>query len=113
MSQVFHTSNIVQFLQNTMVVCEVLALSALLATSNSKASAIASAAFSTADNTVPTHNGGTAALWMHNADPKVNNFMSLSTNAVISAVSIVNSPLAVSGSLSVLLSASQLLVGSS
>ena len=56
---------------------KVLALSALLANSNSKTSATVSAAvsiastFSTADSAVLTHNGGTAASGKPHADPPV------------------------------------------
>ena len=54
-------------------VCKVLALSALLANSNTKASArtvvSTASAFSTADNTVPTCDGGTVASWKFNSYP--------------------------------------------
>ena len=52
--------------------CKVLALSALLAKSNTKASASAvvstASSFSTADNTVATHGGGVAELRNLHAD---------------------------------------------
>ena len=57
--------------------CKVLALSALLANSDVKANTIAStvvstaSAFSTADNAVPTHGGGTMASQEPNAEPPV------------------------------------------
>ena len=63
MSRVFHTLNIVNF--PLQIVCKVLALSALLADSNIKARAIASAIASTAgaaDNAVLIHGGGMLAL---------------------------------------------------
>ena len=55
--------------------CKALALSALLANSNAKASASAAtvfrraSAFSIADNGVPTHDGGTLELQKSNSDP--------------------------------------------
>ena len=51
------------------IVCKVLALLALLADSNAKASAIASAVVSTVDNTVLTHIGETVTAQKPNADP--------------------------------------------
>ena len=53
--------------------CKVLALSALLANGNAKASAvvIAASTFSTTDNDVPTHCGGTAESQKPNTDPSV------------------------------------------
>ena len=81
--------------------CKVLALSALLANSNTTASA---SVFSITNNTFPTHCGGTAETWKPNADqlvpPKLK--LSLSTIGVNSNVSIVSGSLAVSRSSEVL-----------
>ena len=57
--------------------CKLLAVLAMLAKSNTKATAIASAnvstasAFSTSDNVVPTHGGGMVMSWKPNSDPQV------------------------------------------